>query len=165
MISPSLWHSIRIKPDVRNWLQYVHSAQNNRKRVSDVCYFYWYSKFWIDYCRFQVSFWHLSNTLFSRLIIFNVICVIIKKKQNCSIQAFLDFRDFDLRNFQFIEVYNSIQFSSPWFMRFLTPRWQCKSRNAISLNFSTWIVFKISNDKIGNDPTNKKCIWCQFWWI
>ena len=60
------------------------------------------------------------------------------------VQAFLDFRGFDFRNFRFNEVYNSILFSSPLVLLsnlyirgfcfrglfFVSPHYQRKSRNA-----------------------------------
>ena len=87
MISPSLWHSIRIKPDVRNWLQYVRSGQNDRKRVSDICYFLLIFKIvnrQLEDC-FPFQVFIRTLLFFFKSIIFNVICVIIKTFQNCSI--------------------------------------------------------------------------------
>ena len=38
---------------------------------------------------------------------------VVRKGSSNSIQAFLNFRGFNIRNFQFTAVYNSILFSSP----------------------------------------------------
>ena len=43
----------------------------------------------------------------------NQVGVIFSLRTKFMVQAFLDFRDFDFRNFRFSAVYNSILFSSP----------------------------------------------------
>ena len=58
-------------------------------------------------------YWHPQCFSPSGITAYNLVFSGLKIKTKNTIQAFLDFRDFDFRNFQFNPVYNSILFSSP----------------------------------------------------